>query len=89
MYARDTPMNVNVSPPMIITLALWATLSVIMFVESIKQKYQEHGSIKKDGQTGLEALTEPVLLSLFWPVITLWGIGYGVWYLGQWLVTEK
>lgn len=82
-------MIVDLSPSIMLTLALCATLSVIMFVESIKQKYQEHGSIKKDGQTGLEALKEPVFLSLFWPVITLWGIGHGVWYLGQWLVTEK
>ena len=82
-------MNPEVQATIILFVILYVITAIILFFDEVLQRVHEIDSVKKRGQTGLEAIGEILFVSLYRAAYIYCGVFRFLRYCVRWLVVKR
>jgi len=82
-------MNPEVQATIILFVILYVITAIILFFDEVLQRVHETDSVKKRGQTGLEAAGELLFVSLYRAAYMYFGVFRFLRYFVRWLVVRR
>jgi hypothetical protein len=82
-------MNPEVQATIILFVILYVITAITLFFDEVLRRVQETDSVKKRGQTGIEALGELLFVSLYRTTYIYFGVFRFLPYVVRWLFVKK